>query len=105
MERYAEAATRCGMRVRHREKPFGMPRPKRPRGEVVIIEERCKGCGFCVEYCPHDVLALSNRFNSKGYHPPVVVRAELCVDCGFCRMVCPEFAIYTFQKPEDEDAG
>ena len=50
--------------------------PSRPiryamaKGNVTINVERCKGCGFCVEFCPTNVLALSSAFNSKGYHPP-----------------------------------
>jgi len=40
------------------------------KGFVAINVERCKGCSFCVEFCPTHVLALSSAFNSKGYHPP-----------------------------------
>jgi len=63
-------------------------------GAVEILRERCKGCGFCVEYCPRDVLEMSTDFNRKGYHPPYSRHPELCVACGFCEMICPEFAIY-----------
>ena len=83
------------MKVRYREKPFGFEKPSTPRGELVIIEDRCKGCGFCVEYCPSDVLAVSDKFNSKGYHPPEIVNIDECRYCGFCQVVCPDFAIYT----------
>jgi 2-oxoglutarate ferredoxin oxidoreductase subunit delta len=65
-----------------------------PHGRVVIVTDRCKGCAFCVEYCPRDVLAMSPGFNRKGYHPPEVIRADDCVDCGLCEMICPEFAIF-----------
>lgn len=88
------------MQVRYRDKPFGMDKPTTIRGEITIIEDRCKGCGFCVEYCPNDVLELSEKFNSKGYHPPHVKNREKCVDCGFCRMICPEFAIFTEEIKE-----
>ena len=63
---------------------------KRTRGRF----ERCKGCGFCVEFCPTHVLALSSAFNSKGYHPPHVVEAERCSGCDLCGMYCPDFAIF-----------
>ena len=82
------------MRIRQREKPFGFDKPSTIKGEILVIEDRCKGCSFCVEYCPNDVLELSDKFNPKGYHPPVVIKPEACVNCGFCRMICPEFAIY-----------
>ena len=71
-----------------------------PRGRISIIVERCKGCSFCVEYCPCDVLAISDDFNQKGYHPPVPVRAEGCVACGLCELLCPEFAIHVHEEAE-----
>ena len=70
-----------------------------PRGEVRILRDRCKGCGFCIEYCPRDVLARSDDFNRKGYHFPVVVKQAECVNCNLCEMLCPDFAIYSVAVP------
>lgn len=70
-------------------------------GEIHIIEDRCKGCGFCVEYCPRNVLVLSEQFNTKGYHPPEIVKLEECIACQLCEMMCPEFAI--FVRPQEAD--
>lgn len=64
------------------------------KGRVSIVVERCKSCGFCVEFCPTKVLALSSAFNSRGYHPPHVVHPEKCSGCDLCGMYCPDFAIY-----------
>jgi 2-oxoglutarate ferredoxin oxidoreductase subunit delta len=64
------------------------------KGRVSIVVERCKACGFCVEFCPTKVLALSSAFNSKGYHPPHVVAPDKCSGCDLCGMYCPDFAIY-----------
>ena len=82
--------------------PYDIKKIKIPRGEVHIIKDRCKGCGFCIEYCPNDVLELSDEFNSKGYHTPVVAKPERCVNCGLCRLICPEFAIWSTLKGEVE---
>ena len=91
------------MKVRHRDKPFGFNKPGSPRGTIVVIEDRCKGCGFCVEFCPQDVLELSEKYNLKGYHPPYMEHPENCVDCGFCRMICPEFAIFSVAVEEEAE--
>jgi 2-oxoglutarate ferredoxin oxidoreductase subunit delta len=64
------------------------------KGRVSVVVERCKACGFCVEFCPSHVLALSSAFNSKGYHPPHVVHPEKCSGCDLCGMYCPDFAIH-----------
>ena len=65
-----------------------------PHGIIHIIEDRCKGCGFCVEFCPRAVLVMSKHTNAKGYHPPEVDDGEACSDCGLCTLLCPDFAIY-----------
>ena len=70
------------------------------KGRVSIVVERCKACGFCVEFCPSHVLALSSAFNSKGYHPPHVVNPEKCSGCDLCGMYCPDFAIYGTKTAE-----
>lgn len=68
-----------------------------PRGAVHVLPQRCKGCNFCIEFCPKEVLAPSKDMNAKGYHYPVVAegKGEACIRCQFCDLVCPELAIYT----------
>ncbi len=78
---------------RYWRRPFDLERMPRVRGEVSILEDRCKGCAYCVEFCPRGVLAVSARFNIKGYHPPDVVAPEACTACHLCELLCPDFAI------------
>ena len=75
------------------------------RGSVSIVVERCKACGFCVEFCPTKVLALSSAFNSKGYHPPHVVAADKCSGCDLCGMYCPDFAIHGYRNDKPKTQG
>jgi len=69
------------------------------QGSVQIVVERCKACGFCVEFCPTHVLALSSAFNAKGYHTPYMAHPEKCSGCDLCGMYCPDFAIFGFKPP------
>jgi 2-oxoglutarate ferredoxin oxidoreductase subunit delta len=69
------------------------------KGIVYIIEDRCKGCGYCIEFCPRQVLEFSTEFNAKGYHPPAAIPTIDCVNCHYCEIICPEFAIYSVEDP------
>ncbi len=87
--------------MKYWRKPLDIEEVEVPRGRIHILKERCKGCGFCIEYCPRNVLEESDEFNAKGYHPPRVKDADACVGCGLCEMLCPEFAIYLNEKTEE----
>lgn len=88
--------------------PLDLSSANQPRGQVYIIPGRCKGCGYCIEFCPTQVLKESDGINAKGYHY-AVVRAEngyYCINCQFCNLVCPEMAIYTEEiKPPAGEGG
>ena len=66
--------------------------------DILVIEDRCKGCSFCIEFCPKDVLEESKKLNVRGVHPPQVKDAALCVGCGVCEELCPDFAIFLVEK-------
>jgi 2-oxoglutarate ferredoxin oxidoreductase subunit delta len=85
-------------------KPLDSERYRRPRGEVHVLPERCKGCGLCIEYCPTEVLDWSFEFNPKGYHYPVVKKGKEsdCINCKFCEEVCPDFAIFNLKVEAGE---
>jgi 2-oxoglutarate ferredoxin oxidoreductase subunit delta len=68
--------------------------------DIFIIDERCKGCNFCIEFCPRDILELSKKVNQIGVHPPQVKDSLLCVGCGVCEDICPDFAIFLIDKRE-----
>lgn len=75
---------------------------RQARGKVYIDWERCKGCGYCIEFCPTGVLAFSDKFNEKGYHPPEAINAEACTGCDLCGMYCPDFAIFGVRVKAEE---
>ncbi|NIM20593.1 MAG: 4Fe-4S dicluster domain-containing protein [Candidatus Latescibacteria bacterium] len=60
---------------------------------IEIKMEWCKGCAFCVEFCPKEVLQM------KGIYP-VVAKIEDCTACGLCEVLCPDFAIEVIAEDE-----
>jgi 2-oxoglutarate ferredoxin oxidoreductase subunit delta len=84
-------------------KPLDHDKYSSPKGEIHIIDDRCKGCRFCVEFCPTEVLAESERYNSKGYHPPEIKFEEKCIGCRLCELICPEFAVYVILPENTEN--
>nr|MDO8099524.1 4Fe-4S binding protein [Candidatus Njordarchaeota archaeon] len=87
-------------RIRH--PPLDAKSAKPSKGEIHLIKDECKGCGYCIRFCPKKVLEESQEINTRGVHPPKVVDESKCVICGFCIAVCPDFAIYVTEKPCQE---
>ena len=76
---------------------------KKAKGAVSVRTEVCKGCAFCVEFCPTRSLEFAREFNRKGYHYPVLARPETCTGCDLCGLYCPDFAIFgTRLKPAEK---
>lgn len=55
-----------------------------------ILEDRCKGCGLCIEFCPKRVLNFSGKRNHYGYKVVALSFPEKCTQCGICYLMCPE---------------
>jgi len=68
--------------------------PRVGRGTVLVRTEVCKGCSYCLDFCPSHCLEFSQDFNAKGYHYPVLARPEDCSGCDLCGLYCPDFAIF-----------
>ena len=52
---------------------------------VQINQEKCTGCGLCVEVCPVEAISMEND--------KAKIDVEKCVDCGRCVEECPNEAI------------
>ena len=84
----------------------GTGKAKRASGVVYVDVKRCKGCGFCIEFCPPGVLEFSVEFNAQGYHSPRLTDPEGCTGCDLCGLYCPDFAIYAVMiKKEQSGIG
>jgi len=53
---------------------------------VEVNQEKCTGCGECVDICPEEVYELQDEIS-------VPVNAEDCVGCESCLEVCESDAI------------
>ena len=51
-----------------------------------LDENKCTGCGMCLEVCPHEV------FTSNSTHA-VIQNRDACMECGACSLNCPFGAI------------
>lgn len=54
-------------------------------------EDRCVGCGACVDVCPHGVLEMGPKVGRSGRMR--VVDRDGCMECGACMVNCPTKAV------------
>ncbi|NLW69489.1 MAG: ferredoxin family protein [Eubacteriaceae bacterium] len=65
--------------------------------KVEIVTERCKSCGYCIKFCPKEVLAIGKKVNSKGYEFVEAIKPENCNGCAICARMCPDGAIDVYK--------
>lgn len=53
---------------------------------LVLIADRCTGCGRCIEVCPHAVFVLVDR-------KVQITDRDRCMECGACALNCEFRAI------------
>ncbi|MDD5170233.1 MAG: mercury methylation ferredoxin HgcB [Syntrophales bacterium] len=51
-----------------------------------LDENKCTGCGMCLEVCPHDVFTINGKRLAVG-------NRDACMECGACSRNCPFEAI------------
>lgn len=67
---------------------------------ITLLGSLCKGCGYCIEFCPNKVFEKSDEMNEKGVTLPRVKDPDKCTLCGLCTRLCPDFAL-TMTEEED----
>lgn len=61
---------------------------------IIIDEDRCKGCGLCISVCPRQLITMSkSKINQNGYFVAQVEDISGCTGCTSCAMMCPDVAI------------
>ena len=72
----------------------------RKRFKVEIDERLCKGCFFCIRFCPMGVFVRSDALGDLGYKMAKVEFSENCNGCKACLLYCPDLAVAVEEEGE-----
>ena len=88
--------------------PLTQTPPRRGHGgspsfqPILVTNERCKGCGLCIDACQPGALALDPvAVNAMGHHPVMLIHPETCTSCAKCARMCPDAALTVFARPRE----
>lgn len=65
--------------------------------KIEIESKFCKGCLYCADVCPKDVIGATNAVNEKGFQYAVALHPENCIGCTLCATMCPDAAIEVYK--------
>ena len=84
-------------------KKFGMLHPVQTTSYIPKIdEEKCTGCGKCVNICPIKAIewVSNDRETDSKFGKKVKVNKEICLGCGVCVRTCPNNSIVLEKREE-----
>lgn len=65
---------------------------------IIIDRDRCKACYFCIEFCPRNLIRISQEHNTQGYFPAEFIHSgDQCTGCKTCATMCPDTAIEVYK--------
>ncbi len=53
-----------------------------------VHNNRCKGCGICVAFCPKRILKINEVEKME------IMDEAQCIGCKQCELRCPDYAIF-----------
>ena len=74
---------------------MGTKRYETPTATIEVIEEYCKGCAICIEFCPKKCFILENF--------KAVVINDDCTGCEICEKLCPDFGLKIYRKQKAKE--
>ena len=76
------------------------------KGEIVIKEEFCLGCGYRAKFCARGCIVMSeDKVTPEGYFLPTFTDPERCTACGICSWMCPNFVIDVYKYVQEASYG
>ena len=65
---------------------------------IEIDKHKCKGCEFCILYCPKKCLELDTELNKRGVYSALFKdKDKKCTGCSFCAIICPDVCITVYK--------
>jgi len=67
-----------------------------------LTVDLCKGCRLCVDFCPNNMLELTeDQINKKGFPFARVLHGDDCIGCLSCTAVCPDGVIEIYEVEQE----
>jgi 2-oxoglutarate ferredoxin oxidoreductase subunit delta len=65
--------------------------------KITINKERCKGCLFCIYFCPKGLIKKSGKWNKRGLGFVEFHDNGECLGCLRCALICPDCCIEVYK--------